>query len=97
MINNIETKDNINITLWINKLNELKIYIDNNHRKPNKINENKEIRTLNRWMTTQLTNSAREVGLMKNNYIKKLWIEFLTNAEYKHYFSSYAFLCLILR
>ena len=36
MINNIETKDNIKITLWINKLNELKIYIDNNHRKLNK-------------------------------------------------------------
>ena len=83
--------------MWINKLNELKIYIDNNYRKPNKINENKEIRTLNRWMTTQLTNSTREVGLMKNNNIKKLWIEFLTNAKYKHYFTSYAFLCLILR
>jgi hypothetical protein len=48
-------------------------------------------------MTTQLTNSTREVGLMKNNNIKKLWIEFLTNAKYKHYFTSYAFLCLILR
>ena len=48
-------------------------------------------------MTTQLTNSARKVGLMKNNNITKLWIEFLTDKKYKHYFSSYAFLCLILR
>jgi len=96
-LNHIETQYNNNITLWINKLDELKIYIDNNHRKPNKINENKKIRTLNRWMTTQLTNSAREVGLMKNNNIKKLWIDFLTDNKYKHYFSSYAFLFLILK
>jgi hypothetical protein len=48
-------------------------------------------------MTTQLTNSAREVGLMKNNNIRKLWIDFLTDNKYKHYFSSYAFLFLILK
>ena len=48
-------------------------------------------------MTTQLTNSAREVGLMKNNNIRKLWIDFLTDNKYKHYFSSYVFLFLILK
>ena len=39
-------------------------------------------------MTNQLTNRSREVGLMKNNNIRKLWIEFLIDKKYEMYFQA---------
>ena len=87
--------------IWINKLKQIKEFIDKNKRRPKdgykKINiDNKRIKskddtisseeyTLSRWLCMQKQNYKKNVYTMKNDKIKKNWEEFVNEDKYKKY------------
>ena len=52
---------------WINKLNNLKNYIDNEYKKPSKENKNKDIKILGIWLSAQKSNYKEKIGTVSNN------------------------------
>ena len=77
-----------NVIIWINKLLEVKEYIDNNNKKPSQYNKsNREVKILGRWLNTQRHNFLNKKYLMNDERIYNKWIEFIT--YYKDYFKEY--------
>ena len=77
-----------NVIIWINKLLEVKEYIDNNNKKPSQYNKsNREVKILGRWLNTQRHNFLNKKYLMNDARIYNKWIEFIT--YYKDYFKEY--------
>jgi superfamily II DNA or RNA helicase len=74
-----------NITIWKNKLKEVKQFIDTNNKRPT-IKTNKE---LNKWISHQIQNFKKRCDLMKNKEIYLLWKQFINNSDYKILFLSY--------
>ena len=67
---------------WINKLNNLKIYIDNTKQKPSKENKNKDIKILGMWLAAQKSNYKEKIGTVSNNLeIKNIYEKFLKDYE----------------
>ena len=67
---------------WINKLNNLKIYIDNTKQKPSKENKNKDIKILGIWLAAQKSNYKEKIGTVSNNLeIKNIYEKFLKDYE----------------
>jgi superfamily II DNA or RNA helicase len=77
-----------NENLWINTLNIIKKYIDDNNKKPTEYDKNKNIKFLGKWLSSQQTSYKNNNNIMKNNKIKELWELFLNNQKYKKYFLS---------
>ena len=75
-----------NETQWNYTLNKLKIYIDENHKRPSTIDKNKEIKCLGYWLSDQRKNYKKKEKIMKNQEIYNIWTEFIT--EYQEYFIS---------
>jgi hypothetical protein len=73
-----------NDTIWINNLNKVKEYIDKYKKKPSRVDKNKEINKLARWISFQLQNYLKNQFIMTKDNIKKLWTEFLR--LYSEYF-----------
>ena len=71
---------------WLSKLNDVKIYINKNKKRPNSEDKDKEIMQLGRWILCQVRNYKNEEQIMKDKHIRKIWEEF-TN-DYKEYFIS---------
>ena len=74
--------------LWINKLNEVKKYIDENNKRPSSEDKNNEIKSLGSWILHQITNYKNKKYIMKNENIYYLWSEFINNDKYKNYFED---------
>lgn len=66
---------------WINKLNLVKKYIDDN---------NEEIKKFYTWIQHQLHNYNIKSGAMKNEQIRNEWCEFVNSEKYKkiHFISN---------
>jgi superfamily II DNA or RNA helicase len=73
---------------WIENLEWVKKYINENKKKPSKFAKNSEIKNYNNWINTQNLNYKNNEQIMKNNNIKKLWYEFINDLKYKKYFFS---------
>jgi len=73
---------------WKLNLKRIKKYIDNNKKRPSKRNKNIEIKKDGNWISDQQKNYSNNKKAMKNNEIRKLWEEFITNPIYKIYFIS---------
>jgi superfamily II DNA or RNA helicase len=73
---------------WENKLKELKLYIDMNHKRPSTHNKDNKIKQLGIWLGTQQYNYAKKQHIMSNEYIQKRWKEFIEDDKYKEYFMS---------
>jgi hypothetical protein len=65
-----------NETEWINKLELVKKYIDENNKKPSKNDENKE---LSYWISHQVANYKKKTQIMSNEKIYNKWKEFINN------------------
>jgi superfamily II DNA or RNA helicase len=76
------------VHLWIEKLDKVKMFIDENGRRPNKRSKNKEEKTLGYWISDQKKNCKDNKNIMKNDIIKKHWIEFINDEKYSKYFLS---------
>ena len=72
---------------WIQKLDEVKIYIDTNNKRPSKDDKDKTIKSLEGWIRTQKTNYNTDIlkskGVIKEKEIHDLWTIFIE--EYKEY------------
>lgn len=69
---------------WNVNLNKVKQYINNNHKKPSPCSNNKEIKMLGNWLSTQRINYSKNIKIMKDDDIRKKYKEFLD--EYHDYF-----------
>ena len=77
-----------NSTLWINKLNDIKKYIDENNKRPSSKDKNNKIKTLDKWIGTQLKNYKNKKKIIKNENIYNLWTEFINDNKYKEFFKK---------
>jgi hypothetical protein len=70
---------------WLKKLNQVKLYIDANRRRPTETD--KDIKQIAKWLSHQKANYNIDItrckGIMKNENIKSCWEEFIDN--YKEY------------
>ena len=73
---------------WDNILEKVKIYIDENNKRPSGHNENKEIKTLGNWIYTQQTNYKNKNQKMSNENIYNKWSEFINDKKYQIYFED---------
>jgi len=77
-----------NSILWINKLNEVKNYIDKNNKRPSSTDKNNEIKSLGSWLCNQLSNYKNKKQIMQYQNIYNLWTEFINDDKYKEYFED---------
>lgn len=75
-----------NKELWVNNLLEIKKYINEYKKRPNKDNINIYIAYLGKWLSMQLTLYNKKDRIMKDLEICNLWEEFIT--EYQQYFPN---------
>jgi hypothetical protein len=75
--------------LWLNKLEEVKKYIDTNNKRPSKHDKDEDIKQISLWIYTQKTNYNIDINKckysMKDENIYYLWTEFITDNKYKKY------------
>jgi superfamily II DNA or RNA helicase len=75
-----------NITVWNNKLKELKLYINNNNKNPSPTDKNLELKTLGAWVKTQNNSFKNKTNIMKNDEIYNTWSNFIQ--EFSQYFNK---------
>lgn len=76
-----------NKEIWIDNLEKVKNYIDDNNKRPSSMSTNIEIKQLGKWIVSTTSNYSKKIGIMKDgeNY-RKLWEEFINDDKYKEYF-----------
>ena len=72
--------------IWINKLEWVKNYIDENKKRPSTSDKNKEVKKYGMWICRQVENYKKQI--MLNETITKLWEEFINDNKYKEYLLS---------
>ena len=72
---------------WLNNLKQVENYIIKNIKRPSAVDKDVEIKRLGNWLSKQIKNYSKNKDIMKDNTIKKVWVDFIT--KYKHYFLSY--------
>jgi hypothetical protein len=75
-----------NEELWDDVLDQVKKYIDENHKRPSKHDKNKEIKRIGAWIGTQLINFEKKQHIMKDEEKQKKWKKFID--EYEDYFKN---------
>jgi hypothetical protein len=73
---------------WNYKLEQVKIYIDENEKKPSYSDKNDKVKKLSKWLSHQVTNYKKNQRIMKNENIRNKWYEFINDEKYKKYFIS---------
>ena len=76
-----------NNEIWNENLNQLKIYINKNKKKPSLNDDNNEVKQLSKWLYRQFENYNKKIQTMKDDYIRNQFINFYK--EYKQYLSNY--------
>jgi hypothetical protein len=78
--------------IWVDKLNQVKKYIDENNKRPSSTDENIHIRQLGSWILHQNENYNIDINkcknIMKNEEIYKIFTDFISSDKYKKYFKS---------
>jgi hypothetical protein len=74
--------------LWFSYLNNVKIYIKKNNKRPSSSDDNKEIRNLGYWIANQQTYYKNIKNIMKESEIYNLWAEFINDGYYKKYLEN---------
>jgi hypothetical protein len=72
--------------IWINKLEWVKKYIDENKKRPS-IND-KHVKKYGFWIKTQVKNYQKKNEIMSNETIRKSWKDFINDDKYEKYFSN---------
>lgn len=75
-----------NEDVWDYELNEIKLYIDINNKKPSMDNIN--TKRLGQWLSTQQKSYKKMNYIMVNKHIRKKWEDFIHSDKYKKYFLS---------
>jgi superfamily II DNA or RNA helicase len=66
---------------WYERLDELKRFMDENERRPNKHSKNNNEKSLGIWIRTQISNCKNVRGFVKNQEKCNLWEQFLKDYE----------------
>jgi mevalonate pyrophosphate decarboxylase len=74
--------------IWMNRLEQVKKYIDKNKKRPSTLDKNLEIKKYGQWINNQQINYSKKEQIMKNQDIRKLWKEFINDPKYKEYLLS---------
>jgi superfamily II DNA or RNA helicase len=72
-----------NESIWISKLNEVKLYIDENNKRPSEKTNNLGI-----WISSQSSTYKKKEHIMKDEKIYNLWTLFINDDKYKKYFED---------
>lgn len=80
-INKNKEKFLSNDVVWNNNLNKCKQYIDENKKRPSQKNKNNDIKKLASWINTQQQSYKKEIEIMKDSNIRKLWENFIDKYE----------------
>ena len=67
-------------------LNKLKLYIDENKKRPSCKSKDKIIKSMASWIQHSQTNYSKKTKNMKDEQIYNLWTTFINDAKYKIYF-----------
>jgi hypothetical protein len=78
-----------NETEWINKLDLVKKYIDENNVRPNSNDNNNDIKELGHWCIRQVMIYKKKEQIMENEYIYNKWTEFINDNKYKIFFEDF--------
>jgi superfamily II DNA or RNA helicase len=71
---------------WIERFNQLKIYINTYNKTPSQVNKDNEIKKLGSWFCKQKRNYNTKTDIMTNKEIYDKWMEFINDQKYKKYF-----------
>ena len=71
---------------WVDKLEQVKSYINFNSKKPSRSDANIEIKQLGKWLQHQQTNYKKTEKIMKDENIRSQWEKFIK--DYEKYFKS---------
>ena len=71
---------------WINRLDDVKKYIDKNGQKPSRNDKEEKIKQLGHWISDQLKNYKSKKKSMANELIYSKWTEFINDDDYKKFF-----------
>jgi superfamily II DNA or RNA helicase len=70
---------------WLETLNDIKHYIDNNNKRPSGY-KNSNVKTLALWIGHQQYNYNKKREIMSNEEIYNQWTKFINDPIYKNYF-----------
>ena len=79
---------------WDYALNEVKMHIDANNKKPKNYkkricnNKNNDEKRLGQWLSTQQKSYKNKNYIMVHEHMRKKWIDFIQSKKYKKYFLS---------
>ena len=73
---------------WYEKLNDLKLFININNKRPSSKSKNIIEKKLGEWLSTQIANNKSRQYIFKNEEIYNEWIKFINDEKYKKYFLS---------
>ena len=71
---------------WMNNLNKVKKYIDENKKKPSERDENVSNSKLSKWISHQQQNYKKNDRIMSRENIRKIWDDFVNSEKYNKYF-----------
>lgn len=71
---------------WVERLDQVKKYINENKKRPSITDKNLEIKSLGIWLSNQTSHLKRNEYTMTNSIIKESWLKFIE--EYKQYFNT---------
>ena len=74
-----------NNTIWKNTLEQIKNYIKEHNKLPNKRDKNNDIKVLGSWISTQKTIYKKQTYIMKEKEIYDIFTEFLKDNEQLFY------------
>jgi len=69
-------------------LEDVRNFIDDNERRPNKHSVDKNEAKLGRWISTNVTNYKNNQQIMSKEKFRKMWSDFTTNPIYSGHFPS---------
>jgi hypothetical protein len=75
-----------NEDIWLNNLNQVIEYIDNNKMRPSQHDAERQIKILGAWISQQINNHRKRIYIMKQEHIYNRWTIFIE--KYKEYFQS---------
>jgi superfamily II DNA or RNA helicase len=77
-----------NEELWKQNLDKVKVFMDENGKKPNQRAKNPEEKVLCRWICTQIKNYTKKQNIMKIPEIYDTWTQFINDPKYSQYFQT---------
>ena len=77
-----------NEEVWYKNLEKVKLFMDDNGKRPSLTSKNQEEKILGKWLSHQITNYQKKTRIMKEKEIYDSWTKFINDVKYKEYFMS---------